>query len=77
MFGEISQFIKDVGFPVAVATVLIFRMNGKLDAMTSALKELTRLNRATLRHTLRQHGRERGLDDHERGTLDELENGGL
>ncbi len=74
---DIAQFISTVGFPVAVASFLLWRMNGKLDGMTSALRDLTRLNRATLRHTIRQHRRERGLEPEEESLLSDLENGGV
>lgn len=74
---EIAQFISTVGFPVAVAAFLLWRMNGKLDKMTKALEALTRLNRASLRHTIHQHRRERDLEPSEESVLAELENGEL
>lgn len=74
---DIAQFISTVGFPVAVASFLLWRMNGKLDGMTKALRDLTRLNRATLRHTIHQHRRERDLEPDEENILADLENGGL
>ena len=75
--NDIAQFISTVGFPVAVAAFLLWRMNGKLEAMTSALRDLTRLNRASLRHTIHQHRRERDLEPSEESILAELENGEL
>ncbi len=74
---DIAQFISTVGFPVAVASFLLWRMNGKLDGMTKALDALARLNRASLRHAIHQHRRERDLEPDEESVLAELDNGGL
>jgi hypothetical protein len=43
MLDEIATFIQTVGFPVAVASFFIFRMNGKLDRLTKAIEKLTEL----------------------------------
>lgn len=74
---DIGNLVAQVGFPVAVAGFLLWRLNGKVESMTKALDALTRLNRATLRHTLHQHRRERGLEPDEETILSDLENGGL
>jgi len=36
------NFIKEVGFPIAVAAYVLVRLNGKMDRVVSALQELTR-----------------------------------
>ncbi len=43
MLSEIANFIQTVGFPVAVASFVIIRMNGKLDRLTNALNKLISL----------------------------------
>jgi len=40
MMQEIGQFISTVGFPVAVASYLLWRMNGKMDRLTQAIHKL-------------------------------------
>lgn len=43
MFEDFITLIKEVGFPIAVASFVLFRMNGKLDRLTKAIENLTRL----------------------------------
>lgn len=43
MLNEIANFIKEVGFPVAVASFVLFRLNGKLDRLTQALHKIIEL----------------------------------
>ncbi len=43
MLDELANFIKEVGFPVAVAVILLVRMNGKLDRLTNSLDKLIHL----------------------------------
>ena len=43
MFEDFITLIKEVGFPIAVASFVLFRMNGKLDRLTKAIEALTRL----------------------------------
>ena len=46
MLDELANFIKEVGFPVAVAVILLVRMNGKLDRLTKSLDRMNgRLDR--------------------------------
>ena len=47
MLQEIAEFIQAVGFPVAVAGFLLWRMNGKLDRLTRAIE--------ALRQTMERH----------------------
>ena len=47
MLEEIAQFIQAVGFPVAVAAFLLWKMNGKLDRLTEAVD--------MLRQTMERH----------------------
>jgi len=37
---QIGELVKDVGFPVAVATFVLVRLNGKMDRLTEALYKL-------------------------------------
>lgn len=41
MIDEFITLIKEVGFPIAVASFVLFRMNGKLDKLTKAIEKLT------------------------------------
>lgn len=41
MIDEFVTLIKEVGFPIAVASFVLFRMNGKLDRLTKAIEKLT------------------------------------
>lgn len=68
MLNEIGQFISAVGFPIAVASYFIWRMNGKLDRLTRAIERL-------LKHQLKERRRANGLDDDEFAVLSKLENG--
>ena len=38
---DLGRFISTVGFPVAVATFLLIRMNGKVDRLVDAINKLT------------------------------------
>ncbi|EFM24389.1 hypothetical protein HMPREF9225_1985 [Peptoniphilus duerdenii ATCC BAA-1640] len=38
---EILQIVSNIGFPMAVAVYLLVRLEGKLDALTHALQDLT------------------------------------
>jgi hypothetical protein len=40
MLEDFIALIKDVGFPIAVASFVLFRMNGKLDRLTNAIDRL-------------------------------------
>lgn len=68
MLEEVGDFIGNVGFPVAVATFVLWRLNGKLDRLTKSLDRF-------LKHHLKARRREGALDDDEVGVLEELENG--
>lgn len=54
MLDDIGRFISTVGFPVAVATFVLVRMNGKLDRLIKALDRLT--------HIMNQHRTKREED---------------
>lgn len=38
---ELVDVIRDLGFPIAVATFVLVRLNGKMDRLTSALVSMT------------------------------------
>ncbi len=40
MFEDFITLVKEVGFPIAVASFVLFRMNGKLDRLTKAIDRL-------------------------------------
>lgn len=40
MFEDFITLIKEVGFPIAVASFVLFRLNGKLDRLTQAIAKL-------------------------------------
>jgi hypothetical protein len=69
MLNEIGQFISTVGFPIAVASYFIWRMNGKIDRLTNAIEKL-------IKHQLKERRRANDLDDDELDILTNLENGG-
>lgn len=66
---EVGEFISTVGFPVAVAGFLLWRLNGKMDRLTNAIYSL-------LKHNLKERRRANDLDADEMAVLAELENGG-
>lgn len=41
MMEDLLQIISNIGFPMAIAVYLLVRLEGKLDALTHALQELT------------------------------------
>ena len=40
---DAANFIKEVGFPVAVASFVLFRMNGKFDRLAKSIDRLANL----------------------------------
>lgn len=68
MLDEVGRFITTVGFPVAVASFLLWRLNGKMDRLTNAIYSL-------LKHQLKERRRANDLDEDEHGILQDLENG--
>lgn len=36
----VGAFIKDIGFPVAVAAYVLFRLDGRMDELTKAIRQL-------------------------------------
>lgn len=44
---EVADFIKEVGFPIAVAAFVLVRMNGKLDKLAKSMD--------SLRNTMERH----------------------
>lgn len=47
--GTLFEFVKSFGFPVAVAAWFMVRMEGRLDKISDALRELTVAVRESLR----------------------------
>jgi hypothetical protein len=47
MFEDFITLVKEVGFPIAVASFVLFRLNGKLDRLTNAIEKLM--------HRMEQH----------------------
>ena len=43
MLEDFVTIVKEVGFPIAVASFDLFRLNGKLDRLTEALHKLVAL----------------------------------
>lgn len=39
---EVAGFIKEVGFPIAVAAFVLVKMNGKLDTLAKSMDDLRR-----------------------------------
>ena len=40
--GELIEFIERLGFPIAVAAFVLFRMNGKFDRLRESIDKLIR-----------------------------------
>jgi hypothetical protein len=40
MFEDFITLVKEVGFPIAVASFVLFKMNGKLDRLVKAIDRL-------------------------------------
>ena len=51
MLEQIGDFVSTVGFPVAVAGFLLWKMNGKLERLTSVIEKLI--------ETLNRHAEEK------------------
>ncbi|WP_242851980.1 YvrJ family protein, partial [Clostridium tetani] len=54
MFDEIVMLISNVGFPVAVTTYLLVRLDQRLEELTKAFIDLTRVIEAALEHQERE-----------------------
>ena len=66
MLEEVGNFIGQVGFPIAVAAFVLFRMNGKLERLTKAIERQTRT-------MLKERRRRNDLDEDEHDVLRKLE----